>query len=123
MSLNYDSIDWGKVLLRGGEGHKLRAKIDWAKLEEFIVSEMNRGCCTFTTEGVYQAPPKPEGARVKVGERLYQGTWRCCFGGHRRLRRSEDGAPGAIPPPREGKERRRKSEHGESIKQPGCLCR
>ena len=122
-----DALVWASVPGRSLGGEKMRTSFPWDQLEAFIVSEQSKGWCTFTTECQLKrrtaAELLAEGKQIRKDTPLFQCTWRCGFGGQTKLRRSSELGVGAIPPAPEGKHRRSKSANGESIKQPGCLCR
>ena len=122
-----DELVWASVQGRSLGGTHRRTRFPWSQLEAFVVSEQSKGWCTFTTEDQLKrrtlAELLAEGKQIRKDTPLFQCTWRCVFGGQTKLRRSSELGVGAIPPAPEDKHRRSKSANGESIKQPGCLCR
>ena len=121
-----DALVWDSVK---GDETRVQTKFPWARFEAFVVAEQNKGCCTFTTEHCMRQRTLEEllaaepPIAMRSNTRLFQSTWRCVFGGKPKLRRSSELGAGAIPPAPEGKHRRSKSANGESIKEPGCLCK
>ena len=129
-SFDLDSLLWHKLPNVRGAGAKLQAKFPWSHLEAFIVSEQTKGFCTFTTEKRMKATTIDElltgdDRQIRCNTPLFYCTWRCAFGGHAKLCRAGKSVAAEEPPQSapEGKRRRSKSANGESIKEPGCMCR